>query len=439
MGAAAKPFHSIYIAGASGTPASNNFLITGTATGARSLSLPDADGTFMISPMTTSGDIVYGGTGGVPTRLAKGSDTHVLTLAAGVPIWAAGGGGMVYPDAGIALSTGLAWGTSITNNLVNWNTAYSHTSLTNNPHSVTATQVSLGNVTNESKATMFTSPTFTGITTIATPFILGATSVTTTGVQLNYLSAATGYTGTGSTSLVFNTQPTFSTEVTIDGTAGTNYPDILFKKTGALSASNIGWYFSHKSTNTDMEIYGWDGAAAYYTAINFYTGGIKLRTGATVNEFSTDGTMGDNSDTAVPTEKAVKTYVTATAGTSGLVSIKVSIPYTSTPLSGGYTAVAAVANTYYEIVSISFYNGFDATYDGGNFVAKVGTVTHYSATNGLNAASRSKMFNVLKYTGGGATHAEIPVNQPIYIFSSTGDTAAAGTLYVYLTYRALTI
>tara|TARA_B100001093_G_scaffold195225_1_gene187670 strand:+ start:1400 stop:3595 length:2196 start_codon:yes stop_codon:yes gene_type:complete len=37
-----------------------------------------------------------------------------------------------------------------------------HTDLTNNPHSVTATQVGLGNVTNESKATMFTNPTFTG-------------------------------------------------------------------------------------------------------------------------------------------------------------------------------------------------------------------------------------------------------------------------------------
>ena len=37
-----------------------------------------------------------------------------------------------------------------------------HTSLTNNPHSVTATQVNLGNVTNESKATMFTGAVFTG-------------------------------------------------------------------------------------------------------------------------------------------------------------------------------------------------------------------------------------------------------------------------------------
>lgn len=42
--------------------------------------------------------------------------------------------------------------------------AYEHSQLTsNNPHNVTALQVGLGNVTNESKATMFTNPTLTGI------------------------------------------------------------------------------------------------------------------------------------------------------------------------------------------------------------------------------------------------------------------------------------
>jgi hypothetical protein len=35
-----------------------------------------------------------------------------------------GGGSMVYPSVGIALSSGSAWGTSITNNSTNWNTAY---------------------------------------------------------------------------------------------------------------------------------------------------------------------------------------------------------------------------------------------------------------------------------------------------------------------------
>jgi hypothetical protein len=35
-----------------------------------------------------------------------------------------GGGGMVYPPAGIPLSTGTAWGSSISNNSANWNTAF---------------------------------------------------------------------------------------------------------------------------------------------------------------------------------------------------------------------------------------------------------------------------------------------------------------------------
>jgi hypothetical protein len=41
-----------------------------------------------LSPMTTAGDIIYGGTTGTGTRLAKGSDGQVLTLASGIPSWA---------------------------------------------------------------------------------------------------------------------------------------------------------------------------------------------------------------------------------------------------------------------------------------------------------------------------------------------------------------
>ena len=48
------------------------------------------------------------------------------------------------------------------NILANASDLTAHTSSTSNPHSVTATQLGLGNVTNESKAQMFSSPTFTG-------------------------------------------------------------------------------------------------------------------------------------------------------------------------------------------------------------------------------------------------------------------------------------
>ncbi len=40
-----------------------------------------------LSPMTTSGDVIYGGSSGAGTRLAKGSDGQVLTLASGLPSW----------------------------------------------------------------------------------------------------------------------------------------------------------------------------------------------------------------------------------------------------------------------------------------------------------------------------------------------------------------
>lgn len=55
------------------------------------------------------------------------------------------------------------------------------------------------------------SPTFTGTVTVPTPFTVGATSVTSTGTQLNYLNAATGTTGTTSTNVVFSTSPTLVT------------------------------------------------------------------------------------------------------------------------------------------------------------------------------------------------------------------------------------
>lgn len=51
------------------------------------------------------------------------------------------------------------------------------------------------------------SPTFTGTVTIPSPFTLGATSVTTTGAKLNFLTGAAGTTGGSTSSLVFSNNP----------------------------------------------------------------------------------------------------------------------------------------------------------------------------------------------------------------------------------------
>lgn len=55
------------------------------------------------------------------------------------------------------------------------------------------------------------SATFAGAVTMPTPFTLGATSVTATGTQLNYLASAGGTTGTPSTNIVFSTSPALVT------------------------------------------------------------------------------------------------------------------------------------------------------------------------------------------------------------------------------------
>jgi hypothetical protein len=65
-------------------------------TGVETLLIPDP--TIMTNPMTAAGDLIYGAVSGAPTRLAKGGDTQVLTLVAGVPAWQAPvSGGMTNP------------------------------------------------------------------------------------------------------------------------------------------------------------------------------------------------------------------------------------------------------------------------------------------------------------------------------------------------------
>lgn len=70
------------------------------------------DTTGMTNPMTTTGDIVYASSGSTPGRIGIGSTGNVLTVAGGIPSWAApaGGGGMTL------LSTTTLTGASVTFN-----------------------------------------------------------------------------------------------------------------------------------------------------------------------------------------------------------------------------------------------------------------------------------------------------------------------------------
>jgi len=100
------------------------------------------------------------------------ADGYMLTSTrSGVRTWItppSGGSGMIYPSgSGIAVVNNGVWGTTITNNSTNWNTAYSERlrwdgDSTGLNASTARVSLALNNVTNESKATMFTNPQFTG-------------------------------------------------------------------------------------------------------------------------------------------------------------------------------------------------------------------------------------------------------------------------------------
>ena len=93
-----------------------------------------------LSPMTTLGDIIYGGASGTGTRLGKGTDGQVLTLTSGVPSWATTSSGVPYTGATGAVNLGaydltvnsLTFGRGNNGATYTYNTAIGYQSLQSN-------------------------------------------------------------------------------------------------------------------------------------------------------------------------------------------------------------------------------------------------------------------------------------------------------------------
>jgi len=65
-----------------------------------------------LSPITSTGDLIIGDGANSATRLAIGANGYILTSNGTTASWGPAPSSMVYPGAGIAVSTGSAWGTS---------------------------------------------------------------------------------------------------------------------------------------------------------------------------------------------------------------------------------------------------------------------------------------------------------------------------------------
>ena len=162
------------------------------------------------------------------TNLAVSDTTNVDMILTGDTLSANLKGGVVSGSSQIDVTA-----------TTNYSTISNHIASTSNPHSVTAAQVGLGNVTNESKATMFSSPTFTGTVSGVTATHVGLGNVTNESKATMFTNAAlTGnptaptQTGTDDSTKIATTAFVQGRIDAIIGTAGSTLDTL-----GELSAS----------------------------------------------------------------------------------------------------------------------------------------------------------------------------------------------------------
>jgi len=98
--------------------------VTGSGTGSFATTIANNAVTYAKMQTVTASRILGNPTASaaVPSEISIGSGLNLTTGG----VLSATATSMTYPGAGIAVSTGSAWGTSITDNSANWNTAYTY-------------------------------------------------------------------------------------------------------------------------------------------------------------------------------------------------------------------------------------------------------------------------------------------------------------------------
>ena len=120
------------------------------------------------------------------------------------------------------------------------------------------------------------------------------------------------------------------------------------------------------------------------------SGDLKLQYGVSVNEFSNDSALNNNSDLAVPTEKAVKTYVDGEIGqVNTTLATKAEKTYVDGEIGKVNTALAAKAEKTYVDNKIDEVNATKAELNGSDiqdFKAKTLTVQDTLQANKLQVS-----------------------------------------------------
>lgn len=219
------------------------------------------------------------------------------------------------------------------------------------------------------------SPTFTGTVTIPTPFTLGAISVTSTGTQLNYLSSASGTTGTTSTNLVFSTSPVLTTP-NIGAATATSINGLVVTTTlGTLTIPNNVSAALITSGNFSITL-----TATGTTAVTLPTSGTlvsSVTTGNGVSATNTAGALAFTLGAITPTTVNGNTFTTGTYTLTGQAGKTLTF-------NGSITLTGTDAQTYTFPTTSATMARTDAgqTFTGVNTFTSPKLITDLSDTNG---------------------------------------------------------
>jgi hypothetical protein len=152
--------------------------------------------------------------------------------------------------------------------------------------------------------------------TIPTPFTLDATSVTSTGTQLNYLNAATGTTGTTSSNVVFSASPTFTGTPTAPNLDLSGTSNQLVMQSGGVTGT-LSW--TPVTTNKTITLPNVTGTAE-----------VTMATTALASGNQTITPTGSGIYTISPTGNSAITFSGTSAAIGSIVTIYISQTTTST-------------------------------------------------------------------------------------------------------------
>jgi predicted heme/steroid binding protein len=255
---------------------------------------------------------------------------------------------MVYPAAGIALSTGTAWGTSITDNSANWNTAYTSriSSLTTTGSSGAATLVSNTlNIPTYTISGLGGVPTTRTITINSTAYDLSANRTWDVGTVTSVAALTLGTTGTDLSSSVATGATTPVITLNVPTASATNR--------GALSATDWTTFNSKEpaiAAGTTLQYWRgdktWQTLPIYSLPIASATvlGGIKVGANLSIN--ATTGVLDATYGYTLPVATAsvlggVKIGAGVSVDAAGLISVSTNY---QAPL-GGTGFVKSTAGT----------------------------------------------------------------------------------------------